>query len=88
MTEAQSLKDELQALRNEITDLLKMKSNDVRASTDAFASQIKSALKDLGYTVRREEARIENAVSDRPIATLSSAFAIGVLIGAMLGRHR
>lgn len=88
MSESYVLKAELQALKDDIAQLLKTKSENVRAETDALALQIKSALDDLGTTLKQQETRVEHAVSDRPIATLASAFAIGVLIGAMLGRHR
>ncbi len=58
------------AKRDEIRDASK-------ASADALAAQIKTALDELGYTLGEEEERIENIISDRPIATLASAFTLG-----------
>jgi ElaB/YqjD/DUF883 family membrane-anchored ribosome-binding protein len=34
-----------------------------------------------------EEGQVENFISDRPITSLASAFALGVVVGFMLRRH-
>jgi ElaB/YqjD/DUF883 family membrane-anchored ribosome-binding protein len=49
--------------------------------------QIKAALNDLGQTLSEQEEHVGNIVSERPIATLASAFALGVVVGFMLRRH-
>ncbi len=86
------LENELQTLKNDVLRSLSAKRDEIRdtskANTDALASQIKSALNELGVILGHEEERIENIVSDRPIATLASAFALGVVVGAMLGRTK
>jgi len=49
--------------------------------------QIKAALNDLGETLSEEEGHVENFISERPITSLASAFALGVVVGFMLRRH-
>ena len=58
-----------------------------KARAEALADQIKAALNDLGETLGEQEESLENLVSDRPIASLASAFALGVVVGFMLRRH-
>ena len=54
---------------------------------DALADQIKAALSELGETLSEQEDHVEKLIAERPIATLASAFALGVVIGFMLRRH-
>ncbi|MBV5270419.1 MAG: hypothetical protein JZU55_11650 [Afipia sp.] len=86
------LENELQTLKNDVMRSLSAKRDEIRdtskANADALAVQIKSALNELGTILGHEEERIENIISDRPIATLASAFALGIVVGAMLGRSR
>jgi ElaB/YqjD/DUF883 family membrane-anchored ribosome-binding protein len=90
MFQPQQLRDELQALKQDVTDLLgKAGAGIADASShqaEALAEQIKAVLGDLGETVGREEDRVGEIISDRPIASLASAFALGVVIGFSLGR--
>jgi ElaB/YqjD/DUF883 family membrane-anchored ribosome-binding protein len=58
-----------------------------RNRAEALADQIKAALNDLGETLSEEEGNVENFISDRPITSLASAFALGVVVGFMLRRH-
>ena len=55
--------------------------------SEALADQIKAALNDLGETLSEHEGHVENIISDRPITSLASAFALGVVVGFMLRRH-
>ncbi len=55
---------------------------------EALADQIKAALE----RTRRDLARgqkdhVEQLIAERPITTMASAFALGVVIGFMLRRH-
>jgi ElaB/YqjD/DUF883 family membrane-anchored ribosome-binding protein len=52
-----------------------------------LADQIKAALNDLTKTLGEQEDHLENFISDRPVASLASAFALGVVVGFMLRRH-
>ncbi len=54
---------------------------------DALADQIKAALTELGETLREEEDHVEQLIAERPITTMASAFALGVVIGFMMRRH-
>jgi len=58
-----------------------------RNRAEALTDQIKAALDELGKTFSEEENRVERLISDRPITTLASAFALGVVVGFMLRRH-
>ena len=55
--------------------------------SEALADQIKAALNDLGETLSEQEGHVDNIISDRPITSLASAFALGVVVGFMLRRH-
>ena len=83
--------DELQLLKGEMSRLLNMTGESIfEASRDqaaALAEQIKAALNDLGKTMDEREEQIESLISDRPVASLASAFALGVVVGFMLRRH-
>lgn len=90
MPRSHELRDELQTLKTDISKLLSTTRDEIRdtskAEADALAAQIKSALNELGYELSQTEEHIESFVSDRPIASLASAFSLGVVVGAMLRR--
>ena len=85
------LKDELQALKSEVSRLLDSTGEGIfdasKTRAEALADQIKAALNDLGETLSEQEEHFGNIVSERPITTLASAFALGVVVGFMLRRH-
>jgi ElaB/YqjD/DUF883 family membrane-anchored ribosome-binding protein len=91
MFDSGELKDELQALKGEVSRLLSASGEGIfdasRTHAEALADQIKAALNDLGETLSEQEERVGDIVSERPIATLASAFALGVVVGFMLRRH-
>jgi hypothetical protein len=77
-------------LKQGVTRLLSTASEEVADASityaDALAGQIKAALNELSETLSREESRIGAIVSDRPVTTLASAFALGVVVGFALRR--
>lgn len=91
MFDSSELRDELEALKGDVSRLL----NTTRAGifdasknqAEALADQIKAALNELGEILSDQEDHIENLISDRPITTLASAFALGVVVGFTLRRH-
>jgi ElaB/YqjD/DUF883 family membrane-anchored ribosome-binding protein len=91
MFDSNELRDELAALKGDVSRLLNATSEGVldasRNRAEALADQIKAALNDLGETLSEEDGQIENFISDRPITSLASAFALGVVVGFMLRRH-
>ena len=91
MFDSNELNNELQALKGDVARLLNTTSEGIfdtaKNRTDAFADQIKAALNELGETLSEQESHVENFISDRPITTLASAFALGVVVGFMLRRH-
>jgi ElaB/YqjD/DUF883 family membrane-anchored ribosome-binding protein len=91
MLDSSGLRDELQALKVDVSSLLNTTADGFfdasRSRADALADQIKAALNELGETLSGEQDHIEKLIADRPITTLASAFALGVVVGFMLRRH-
>jgi ElaB/YqjD/DUF883 family membrane-anchored ribosome-binding protein len=90
MFDSSELRDELQALKGDLSRLLNTTSEgifDASKSREALADQVKAALNELGETLNEQEDHIDKLISDRPITSLASAFALGVVIGFMLRRH-
>jgi ElaB/YqjD/DUF883 family membrane-anchored ribosome-binding protein len=88
MFDSSELRDELQALKGDVSRLLNTTGEGIRDASkggaEALADQIKAALGELGETLR--EGNAEKLMSDRPIMTLASAFALGVVAGFLLRR--
>ena len=80
----------MRALKGDLSRLLNTTSDDIfdasKIRAEALADQIKSALNELGETLSEQEDHIEKLLSDRPITTLASAFALAVVVGFMLRR--
>lgn len=91
MFRASGLDDELQALKSELSRLLKMPAEDMldtaKDKSEALAEHIKATLSDLGDILSEEEEHVERLIAERPIVALASAFALGIVIGFMLRRH-
>ncbi len=91
MFDSSELRDELQVLKGDVSRLLNTTSEGIFDSSknraEALADQIKAALNELGETLSEQEDQVEKLISDRPITSLASAFALGVVIGFMLRRH-
>jgi len=91
MFDQSELKDELQALKGDLSRLLNTTGEGIfdasKNRADALAEQIKVALDDLGQTLSEQEGNLESIITERPIASLASAFALGVVVGLMLRRH-
>jgi ElaB/YqjD/DUF883 family membrane-anchored ribosome-binding protein len=91
MFDTNKLRDELQALKGDVSRLLNTTSEAIFDTSsnraEALADQIKAALNELGETLSQEEGQVEKMISDRPITSLASAFALGVVVGFMLRRH-
>lgn len=91
MFDSGELRDELQALKGEMSRLLNTASEEIfdasRNQAEALADQIKAALNDLGDTLSEQEENLESIISERPITSLAAAFALGAVVGFMLRRH-
>jgi ElaB/YqjD/DUF883 family membrane-anchored ribosome-binding protein len=91
MFHSDDLRDELQALQSDVARLLNTTGEAVyeasKSRAEALADQIKAALDDLGEMLGQQEDHAEKLISERPITTLASAFALGVVVGFMLRRH-
>jgi ElaB/YqjD/DUF883 family membrane-anchored ribosome-binding protein len=91
MFDSGELRDELQTLKAEMSRLLNTTGEEIldasRSHAEALADQIKAALNDLGDTLGEQEDNLESIISERPIASIASAFALGIVVGLMLRRH-
>ncbi|MEK9285228.1 MULTISPECIES: hypothetical protein [unclassified Bradyrhizobium] len=91
MFDTGSMNDELNAMKIDVSRLLNMAGEQMfNASEDraeALAEQIKAALTELGETVSEEQEQLRGLLAERPVASLASAFALGVVVGFMLRRH-
>ncbi len=91
MFDQDALRDELQSLKVDLASMLSSAGEDIlnrsKSRTEAVADQIKAALSDLGEILGQEEGQIGKLVADRPVASLASAFALGVVVGLALRRH-
>ena len=85
------LRDELQALKRDVSRLLNTTSEGIfdtsKSGAEALADQIKAALSDLGESLSDQEGHVEKLISDRPIAALASSCALGIVVGFMLRRR-
>jgi ElaB/YqjD/DUF883 family membrane-anchored ribosome-binding protein len=91
MFDSDELRDELQALKGDVSRLLNTTGEGIfdtsKNRAEALADQIKAALSELGETLSEQEDHLENIIADRPVTSLASAFALGVVVGFMLRRH-
>jgi ElaB/YqjD/DUF883 family membrane-anchored ribosome-binding protein len=91
MFDSGAFRDELLTLKGDLGRLLDTASDEIldasKNRAKSLADQIKAALNDLGETLGEDEDRIEKALTDHPIISLASAFAIGVTVGLMLRRQ-
>jgi ElaB/YqjD/DUF883 family membrane-anchored ribosome-binding protein len=91
MFDQSELIDELESLKGDVSRLLNTTSEGIfdagKNRAEALADQIKAALNDLGETLSEREENLESIISERPITSLASAFALGVVVGFMLRRH-
>ena len=90
MFNSSELGDELQALKSDVSRLLNNHGDGMldatKSRTDALAEQIEAALNELGETLSEQEDHLETLIAERPIATMASAFALGLVSGLMLRR--
>ncbi|SDS52391.1 DUF883 family protein [Bradyrhizobium canariense] len=86
-----NLADELHALKSDVSRLLNTTGDGIfdasRSRAESLADQIKAALNELGQTLAEQEDHVDHLISDRPVTTLASAFALGVVVGFMLRRY-
>lgn len=91
MFDSSGLMDELQALKGDVSRLLSTTGEGIfdasKSRAEEIADQVKAAVNVLGETLGEQEEHLESIISERPIASLASAFALGVVVGFMLRRH-
>jgi ElaB/YqjD/DUF883 family membrane-anchored ribosome-binding protein len=91
MFDSDRMSEELRTLKVDVTRLLSTAGAEMsecsKDRAEALADQIRAALTELGETVEQEQERLQGLIAGRPITSLASAFALGVVVGVMLRRH-
>jgi len=91
MFDQSALLDELQALKKDVSRVLHTAAEGAfdssKSRADALADQIKTALNDLSETLSQEEEQLARLIADRPVTSLASAFALGVVVGILMRRN-
>ncbi len=91
MFDTNELSEELQALKADVSRLFETAGEGIRdtakSRAEALSDQVKAALDELSETLSQQEDQVAHFVSDRPITSLASAFALGVVVGVMMRRH-
>ena len=91
MFDSDRMSEELRTLKVDVTRLLSTAGEEIFDSSkdraEALADQIKAALAELGETVSDEQEQLQRLIVERPVTSLASAFALGVVVGVMLRRH-
>jgi len=91
MFDQSALLDELQALKKDVSRVLHTAAEGAfdssKSRAEALADQIKTALNDLGETLSQEEEQLARLIADRPVTSLASAFALGVVVGILMRRN-
>ncbi|RXH19467.1 hypothetical protein [Bradyrhizobium guangzhouense] len=91
MFDSDRMSEELRTLKVDVARLLSTAGEQMFESSkdraEILADQIKAALAELGETVSEEQEQLHDFITERPVASLASAFALGVVVGFMLRRH-
>jgi len=91
MFDSDRMSEELRTLKVDVAQLLSAAGEEMFESSkdraEILADQIKVALAELGETVSEEQEQLHDLMRERPVASLASAFALGVVVGFMLRRH-
>ena len=91
MFDQATLINELQALKKDVSRVLHTTAEGVfhssKGGAKTVAEQIKTAMNDLGETLSQEEEQLARLIADRPMTTLVSAFALGVVAGLLMRRN-
>ena len=88
MAQSGDARTELLGLRDEITQLMSAKADQLhtasRAHAEVLAEQMKETLYEIGETLKQDEQRLEDIVAARPLPALAIAFTVGLVVGVSL----
>ncbi|KRQ10190.1 hypothetical protein [Bradyrhizobium manausense] len=91
MFDSDRVSEELRTLKVDVPRLLSTAGEGMfersKDRAEILADQIKAALAELGETASEEQEQLHDLITGRPVASLASAFALGVVVGFMLRRH-
>ena len=86
MTVSSSLRDELDAIRTELSRLRQHASSSGGEASSGEAGPLGAQLAELNRLVQDMLADAEETVAEHPVATIAGALALGILIGRLTAR--
>ena len=90
MSYRQDITSELHALKRDAGRLLNDSTEDWRRASSekahTLAADVKTFLNDIRDALSLEEAEVERAFAGRAVASLATAFAVGIAVGWLLRR--
>jgi ElaB/YqjD/DUF883 family membrane-anchored ribosome-binding protein len=91
MFDRNALMHELQTLQTDVSRVLHATAEGIvdssKSHAETLADQIKTALRDLGKTLSQDDSELSRLVANRPMTSLASAFALGVVVGVLMRRR-
>ena len=87
MFDQRALRDELQSLKVDLWRLRNVIGEEGLNGSNARRPDQGGAPGDIGEVLGQENGQLQKLLSDRPIASLASAFTLGVVVGIALRRH-
>lgn len=67
-------------------DAARSASDAARSAVDPLAGIVKAAVAEIGEALGKEDVQLHKLVAERPVAALTSAFALGIVVGFALRR--
>lgn len=58
-----------------------------KSAVDPLAGIVKAAVAEISEALSKEDVQLHKLVAERPVAALTSAFALGIVVGFALRRH-
>jgi len=84
--QVQELKDEIAALKSELSNIAKTVSGLAGAATDEGRDRIRAAADHTREQARQTWGALEREVEERPMASIAAALGIGFILGKLLDR--
>ncbi|MDT0618966.1 hypothetical protein RM531_10810 [Salinisphaera sp. P385] len=84
--EVQALKDDLQTLRQDFSQLTESLKNNLREEFGAGADAARASAAQVQDRAREATRSLEAEVAARPLTSVAAAFGVGFLLGKLLDR--
>jgi ElaB/YqjD/DUF883 family membrane-anchored ribosome-binding protein len=84
--EVQELKDEIAALKKELSNIGDTVSNIARSAADEGKDRVRAAAEHSREQARQTWGAFEREVEERPMTSIAAALGIGFILGKLLDR--